>query len=136
MFDNTILILLGIVFDTEEVMKTWLEMLISCQMGGRDIEGRIPKPKYEHVFEVDIQQFEPDTSSNTFQMSGSHRMVVAANDVKFFAVGSNKPMSILISSIRGCSISRASRKVFKLEIGKSSESGSGKVFKLNIEKTL
>ena len=30
---------LGIVFDTEEVMKTWLEMLISCQMGGRSIEG-------------------------------------------------------------------------------------------------
>ena len=39
---------LGIVFDTEEVMKTWLEMLISCQMGGRSIEGKIMFLTLEH----------------------------------------------------------------------------------------
>ena len=28
---------LGIVFDTEQEMNTWLEMLNSCHMGGRSI---------------------------------------------------------------------------------------------------
>jgi len=116
---------LGIVFDTEEVMKTWLEMLISCQMGGRSIEGRIPKPKYDYVYVVDVQHFEPELPSNSFQMSGPYRMVVTSNDVKFFALGSNQPLCFLISSIRGCSISKANRRIFKLEIGRSSESGSG-----------
>ena len=106
-------------------MKIWLDMLISCQMGGRSIEGRIPKPKYDHVYEVEVQHFEPELQSNTFQMSGSHRMVVTSNDVKFFPVGSNKAICFLISSIRGCSIVKANRKLFKLEIGRSSESGSG-----------
>lgn len=103
-------------------MKLWLEMLISCQMGGRDVDGRILKPKYENVFEVDVQQFEAELSSNTFSLSGSHRMVITSNDVKLFAVGSNHCLPIPISSIRGCS---ANRRIFKLEIGKSSESGSG-----------
>ena len=65
------------------------------------ISGRIPKPKYDYVYVVDVQHFEPELSSNTFQMSGPYRMVVTSNDVKFFAVGSSKPVCFLISSIRG-----------------------------------
>ena len=116
---------LGIVFDDEETMETWLEMLISCQMGGRSVDGRLLQPKYKHVYEVDVQHFEPDLASNSFQMSGPHRMVLTSFDVKFFAVGSYQPICFLIKSIRGCKIPLANRRLFKLCIGGSSESGSG-----------
>jgi len=118
---------LGIVFDDEETMETWLEMLISCQMGGRSVDGRLLQPKYKHVYEVDVQHFEPDLASNTFQMSGPHRLVLTSSDVKFFAVGSYQPICFLIKSIRGCKIPLANRKLFKLCIGGSSESGSGEL---------
>ena len=49
---------LGIVFDTEEVMKTWLEMLISCQMGGRSIEG-IHTFSFFHIFFLFQKKPEP-----------------------------------------------------------------------------
>lgn len=118
---------LGIVFDTEQEMNTWLEMLNSCHMGGRSIDGRLPKPKYEHVYEVDVQSFQPELVTNTFKMIGPYRMVVTADSIKFFAVGSDKPITFLIKAIRKLQIPKAEPNYFKIVIGRSTESGSGTI---------
>ena len=138
---------LGIVFDTEQEMNTWLEMLNSCHMGGRSIgmqknifsmklvlkipnyfsDGRLPKPKYEHVYEVDVQSFQPELNTNTFKMIGPYRMVVTTDAIKFFAVGSDKPVTFLIKAIRKCRIPKADPHLFKIDIGRSTESGSGTI---------
>merc|ERR1711963_436598 len=108
-------------------MNTWLEMLNSCHMGGRSIDGRLPKPKYEHVYEVDAQSFQPELNTNTFKMIGPYRMVVTTDAIKFFAVGSDKPVTFLIKAIRKCRIPKADPHLFKIDIGRSTESGSGTI---------
>ena len=76
---------LGIVFDDEETMETWLEMLISCQMGGRSVDGRMLQPKYKHVYEVDVQHFEPDLTSNSFQVRFGAKIQI--RDFDYFGGG-------------------------------------------------
>jgi hypothetical protein len=110
-------------------MKTWLEMLLSCESGGRSAEGRIPKPKYLNVYEVEVQHFEAEVSSNKFQMCGRHRMCVTSDDVKFFAVKSSamaNPICFKFKlGVRGCTIDLSDQRIFNLKVGKSTVSGSG-----------
>ena len=58
------------------------------------IDGRLPKPKYEHVYEVDVQNFEPELITNTFKMIGPYRMVVTTDAIKFFA-GTKKNLLVV-----------------------------------------
>ena len=90
-------------------------------------DGRLPKPKYEHVYEVDVQSFQPELNTNTFKMIGPYRMVVTTDAIKFFAVGSDKPVTFLIKAIRKCRIPKADPHLFKIDIGRSTESGSGTI---------
>ena len=79
------------------------------------LDGRLPKPKYEHVYEVDVQSFQPELNTNTFKMSGPYRMAVTADSIKFFAVGSDKAITFLIKAIRKCRIPKGKQKFYDLK---------------------
>ncbi len=145
---------LGIVFDNEQEREKWLEMLLSCHLGGRSAEGRIPRPTYEHVFEVNVHDFKPNTAKsksnstsssnatssssstsktprggghevNPFQSSGNYRVCVTPKEVQFFRVGTKEPVTYPILTIRGILCDKQNKRNIKIEVGRSTVTGSG-----------
>ena len=67
-------------------MKIWLSELLDNQKG-RSEDGRVPRPSYEQMWQVDVKEFKPDDAMNTFKMSGPHRFAVTGEDIRLFALG-------------------------------------------------
>ena len=82
-------------------MKIWLELFLSCQQGGRSAHGRIARPTYENMWEVNVNGFTPKKRpAPTFcQMAGPHRMVVTDDAIKFFELGSDSPKTFDMKEI-------------------------------------
>lgn len=88
-------------------MEIWLDLLLCCKNGGRSIEGRIARPAFESVWDVDVIGFTPDSSAsgfNGFQMSGRHRLCVIDGFLHFYAMGSSDRITFQMREIRkfGC----------------------------------
>ncbi len=112
---------LGILFEEEEELRVWLDLLLSHQKG-RSADGKIPRPTYEHMWQVMVKRFEPEDKLNTFTMSGLHRLCVTGEDLRFFGLGSGTPISFPVISLRQC---MCNERTFQLETGRSAPSGAG-----------
>lgn len=112
---------LSILFEEEQVLQIWLDSLLS-QQKGRSEDGKIPKPNYEHMWEVNVKQFKPEDYLNTYSMSGTYRLCATPEELRFFATGSDTPITFKIINLR--SFSCTDRR-FQLETGRRTPSGSG-----------
>ena len=94
---------LDIIFEKEQDMLIWLEVLLSCQRGGRSAHGRIAKPIYENMWEITVKGFTPEKGSTSkfFQMTGPHRFVVTDDAFKFFELGSEECKTFPLKDISG-----------------------------------
>ena len=85
-------------------MEIWLDLLLCCKDGGRSLEGRIARPNFESVWNVDVIGFTPDSASATgsaaFQMSGPHRLCVIDGYLHFYPVGSQEPITFQMREVR------------------------------------
>eukprot|EP00095_Tigriopus_kingsejongensis_P004631 maker-scaffold291_size219542-snap-gene-1.19 protein:Tk04631 transcript:maker-scaffold291_size219542-snap-gene-1.19-mRNA-1 annotation:"insulin receptor substrate 1" len=112
---------LSIVFEEEQELKLWLDHLLSLQKG-RSVDGKIPKPNYDHVFPVQVKSFKPEESANTYLISGPHRLCVTSEDLRFFPQGCLKPVIFRLESVRS---HICIDKMFHFQTGRSSPSGAG-----------
>lgn len=117
---------LDIIFEKEQDMLIWLELLLSCQQGGRSAQGRIAKPIYENMWEVNVKGFklEKGTNSKFFQITGPHRLVATAEAFKFFELGSDEPIPFEYKDIKG---HKNHNKNYLIHTGRLSRSGRGEI---------
>ena len=117
---------LEIVFEKEQNMLIWLDLLLTCQQGGRSAQGRIVKPTYEHMWEVNIKRFKSNKSSTSksFQMAGPHRLAATENTFEFFELGSMQPISFSYKDIKG---HKSHNRNYIIQTGTMSPSGRGEI---------
>lgn len=119
---------LDILFENEQDMEIWLDLMLCCKDGGRSIEGKIARPNFESVWSVDVIGFTPDqgsaAGSTGFQMSGPHRLCVNEGILNFYPLGSNEAKAFQMREIR--KFGNDKRK-FRLIIGSNSISGVGEL---------
>ena len=117
---------LDIIFEKEHDMLIWLDLLMTCQQGGRSAQGRILKPLYEYMWEVNIKRFKPEksTASTGFQIAGPHRLVATENTFKFFELGSAQPIIFAYKGIRG---HKSHNGNYTIQTGTMSPSGRGEI---------
>lgn len=127
---------LGIHFEEEQELQNWLTQLLRLQKGplgaGLD-DGRIPRPRYEHMWQVTVKHFKPEDPLNPYVMSGPHRIVATADDIKFFPVGSDSAISFDLGTIR---LIKVQDRQCILEMGRRAYSGAGVVFMLCDDKDI
>ena len=117
---------LDIIFEKEQDMLIWLDLLMTCQQGGRSAQGRIVKPIYEYMWEVNIKRFKPEksTASKSFQMGGLHRLAATETTFKFFELGSAKPITFAYNDIKG---HKSHNRNYTIQTGTMSPSGRGQI---------
>ena len=117
---------LDIIFEKEQDMLIWLDLLVTCQKGGRPAQGRIVKPIYEYMWEVNIKRFksEKSTASKGFQMAGPRRLVATENTFKFFELGSDQPITFAYKDIKG---HKSHNRNYIIQTGTRSPSGRGQI---------
>ena len=117
---------LDIIFEKEQDMLIWLELLLSCQQGGRSAQGRIAKPIYENMWEVNVKGFKSDkgSSSKFFQMTGPHRLVATEDAFKFFELGSDEPIPFAYKDIKG---HKNHNRNYIIQTGRMTRSGRGEI---------
>ena len=117
---------LDIIFEKEQDMLIWLELLLSCQQGGRSAQGRIAKPIYENMWEVNVKGFKSEKGSNKgfFQMTGPHRLVATDENFKFFELGSDEPISFAYKDIKG---HKKQGRTYVIHTGRTTRSGRGEI---------
>lgn len=119
---------LDIIFDKEQDMLCWLDLLLSCQQGGRSAQGRIARPIYEHMWDVNVKGFKPEKGSSAskfFQMAGPHRLVVSHDAIKFFELGSDDAKTFPIKDIKGHGDGKS--RYYKILTGRLTLSGRGEI---------
>ncbi len=75
---------LSILFEEEQELQNWLVHLLRLQRrrgsGGSGGEaedgGKMPRPRYENMWQVLVKSFRPDDPQNPFVMEGTHRISV------------------------------------------------------------
>ena len=72
-----------------------------------------------------MKNFKPEDPSNEYVMSGSHRVTVTEEDVKFFQQGSTQVVSFRLGSLRTHVLNEES---FQIHTGRSSPSGAGVIY--------
>ena len=56
----------SIVFETENELNDWLDILLTLQQGKYgSMDGRKPVPNFEHMFTVMVKNFKPDENNVT-----------------------------------------------------------------------
>ena len=117
---------LDIIFEKEQDMFIWLDLLLTCQHGGRSAQGRIARPTYEYMWEVNIKKFKPEKNkaSKGFQMAGPHRLVATKNTFEFFELGSVQPITFAYKDIKG---HKSHNRNYIIQTGTVSPSGRGKL---------
>ena len=117
---------LDIIFEKEQDMLIWLELLLSCQQGGRSAQGRIAKPIYENMWDVNVKGFKSEKGSNSkfFQITGPHRLVATDDSFKFFELGSEKPIPFAYKDIRG---HNTNNRYYYIHTGSVTPSGRGAI---------
>ena len=115
---------LSILFEEEQELRNWLVQLLSHQKGNVG-DGRIPRPNFEKMWQVNVKHFKPEDPLNTFVMSGAHRLCVTKEDLKFFPIGTSTPISFPIFSLRSC---QCNDRIFQIVTGRSAYSGPGTLF--------
>ena len=117
---------LNIIFEKEQDMLIWLDLLVTCQQGGRSAQGRIVKPIYEHMWEINIKRFKSDKSSTikSFRMAGPHRLAATENTFEFFELGSIQPISFAYKGIKG---HKSHKRNYVIQTGTMSPSGRGEI---------
>ena len=117
---------LDIIFEKEQDMLIWLDLLMTCQQGGRSVQGRIVKPIYEYMWEVNVKRFKPEksTASKGFQMAGPHRLAATENTFKFFELGSDQPVTFAYKGIKG---HKSHNRNYIIQTGTISPSGRGEI---------
>jgi len=117
----------SVLFETEAELNDWLDQLLTLQQGKRgNVEGKKPKPTYEHMWQVSIKSFKPDAGNNgvfpTFL--GPHRLCVTNSAVKFFALGEERCHEFPHACLRSCGYND---RVFEIQTGRNSASGAGRI---------
>ena len=117
---------LDIIFEKEQEMLIWLELLLSCQHGGRSAQGRIAKPIYENMWEINVKGFKSEKSSTSkfFQMTGPHRLVATDDAFKFFELGSDEPKTFPMKDIKG---HKNHNRNYIIQTGRMTLSGRGEI---------
>ena len=118
---------LDICFAHQDDMLTWLEILLCCQQGGRSKHGRIARPIYEHMWEINVKGFESenDPYSCVFEMLGPRRLVATEDAFKFFEMGSVEPITFPYKEIRG---HKHHKRDYIIQTGRLTQSGRGKIY--------
>ncbi len=119
---------LSILFEDEQELQNWLINLLRLQKGldgSAEDDGKIPRPKFENMWQVNVKGFRAEDEKNHFVMEGPHRLCVTADEIKFFPVGKNTDHSFQIISIRSTT---CNDRMFELHAGRSSLSGAGTLF--------
>lgn len=117
----------SVLFETEAELNDWLDQLLTLQQGKRgNVEGKKPKPTYEHMWQVGIKSFKPDAGNNgvfpTF--IGPHRLCVTNTAVKFFALGEERCHEFPHACLRSVT---GNDRVFTIQTGRNSASGAGSI---------
>ena len=118
---------LDICFENQHDMLVWLEILLSCQQGGRSKHGRIVRPIYEHMWEINVKGFESENGpySFVFEMAGPRRLVATEDSFKFFEKGSVEPITFPYKEIRG---HKHHKRDYIIQTGRLTQSGRGKIY--------
>lgn len=117
----------SVLFETEAELNDWLDQLLTLQQGKRgNVEGKKPKPTYEHMWQVGIKSFKPDAGNNGIfpTFLGPHRLCVTNSAVKFFALGEERCHEFPHACLRSCGYND---RVFTIQTGRSSHSGPGSI---------
>lgn len=114
----------SILFEEEQELRNWLVQLLSHQKGSSG-DGRIPKPNFENMWQVNVKPFKSEDPLNTFVMSGAHRLCVTESDLKFFPIGTSVPISFPFISLRAF---QCNDRIFQIETGRSAPSGPGTIY--------
>lgn len=117
----------SIMFETEAELDDWLDQLLTLQQGKKgNVEGKKLKPTYEHMWQVNIKNFKPDTGNGQSfpAIVGPNRLCVTNTSVKFFPLGVERCHEFPHACLRGCGYND---RVFTIETGRNSPSGPGRL---------
>lgn len=113
-----------VVLETEEELEDWLKALLSLQQGEDMPDGELPKPTFEHVWQVNVQKKELGNSRNIL---GPYHLCLTDQTLSLVKRGTDKPESIEFSlqSIRRCGHLDS---FFYMEVGQASVTGAGNLW--------
>lgn len=113
-----------VVLETEEELDDWLKALLSLQHGEEMPDGELPKPTFEHVWQVNVQKKELGNSRNIL---GPYHLCLTDRTLSLVKRGTDKPESIEFSlqSIRRCGHLDS---FFYMEVGQASVTGAGNLW--------
>ncbi|CAB3375979.1 Hypothetical predicted protein [Cloeon dipterum] len=118
-----------IVLDTVEEADDWLNKLLELQNGGSAVPGVVPKPTFEFVWEVKMQ--EKGLGAN-YEILGPYRVCLTAKSLSLLKMnckdGAEEERNFYdfpLGSIRRCG---ASERFFYMEVGRMSVTGAGELW--------
>ncbi len=116
---------LSMLFEEEQELKTWLIHLLRLQKdpdGSTVDDGKIPRPKFENMWQIIVKSFKAEDPQNRFVMEGHYRLCVTEEDLKFFPIGSTTPLRFEITCLRSCLFRD---RMFQISAGRGAPSGAG-----------
>ncbi|XP_059484964.1 insulin receptor substrate 2 isoform X2 [Neocloeon triangulifer] len=118
-----------IVLDSAEQADDWLNKLLELQNGGSTVPGVAPKPTFEFVWEVKMQEKGLGAS---YEILGPYRVCLTARSLSLLKMNCKDEADIErnfydfpLASIRRCG---ASERFFYMEVGRSSITGAGELW--------
>ncbi|XP_046868942.1 insulin receptor substrate 1 isoform X2 [Drosophila willistoni] len=122
----------GIVLDSENDLRKWLDQLLFLQRDNANITDEV-NSSYDHVWQVTIQK---KGISEKAGISGSYHCCLTSKSLTFLCIEPNKPQSganrlpkveILLTTIRRCGHA-SPQCIFYMELGRQSVLGSGELW--------
>ncbi|XP_068158485.1 insulin receptor substrate 1 isoform X2 [Drosophila tropicalis] len=122
----------GIVFDSENDLRKWLDQLLCLQRDNANITDQV-NSSYDHVWQVTIQK---KGISEKAGIIGSYHCCLTSKSLTFLCIEPNKPQSganrtpkveILLTTIRRCGHA-SPQCIFYMELGRQSVLGSGELW--------
>ncbi|KAG5880114.1 hypothetical protein JTB14_027054 [Gonioctena quinquepunctata] len=110
-----------VVLDSEEELDGWLKALLSLQHGDEAVDGEVPKPTFEHVWQVAILNRGLGTGR-----IGNYRLCLTDKTLSLIKKDcQNSVINLNLSNIRSCG---SLKNYFFLEVGRSSLLGAGELW--------
>uniref|UniRef100_A0A1B6CBS7 Insulin receptor substrate 1 n=2 Tax=Clastoptera arizonana TaxID=38151 RepID=A0A1B6CBS7_9HEMI len=115
-----------LVLDSEEDLDEWLKSLLSLQHGEDIPDGELPKPIFEHVWEVSVLKKDLGSSKNIL---GPHLLCLTDRTLSLVKKTSNEKSDRIIEfSLQSIRLCGHLESFFYLEVGQASVTGQGNLW--------
>ncbi|EEB16866.1 insulin receptor substrate-1, putative [Pediculus humanus corporis] len=117
-----------IVLDSEEDLQEWLRVLLKLQTGEECVDGEQPKPNFEHVWKVTLQEKGLGDSKN---LVGPYHVCLTDQTLTLVKITEDdaKPetLEFPLIYIRSCGVTGS---FFYIEVGRQTVTGAGALWML------